>query len=832
MLNQVGARRWLLLAVLLLTLGLRLFRLDAQSLWYDEGTSVALAGRDLATITRSAAADIHPPFYYYVLHGWTALAGFSPNAVRALSALVGTALVGITWALGRQMYGAGIGLVAALLAAVSPFAVYYSQETRMYVLVAALGALSTWLGGKLVIARHGATTDRASTDGAPRAQSATAVRLSVWIAYVATSALVLYTHYFGFTVLLAQSIAVALWWLVAARRRTRFAIRWATAQLAVGALYLPWLLLTWRQLQGWPAVSEPFGLTFLIRETLRVFSLGLSVEPQMTTWGVWVFAVLLAVGIAAAYSHRRPTFEHSNPARATRGAWSWLMPVLYLVLPVATMYVLSLRRPLYNPKFLLLALPAFHVLVAVGAMAIGHWASDVVRRVSGWEQARNHGPEVAFATQTVVVAALLVGLMVPTVGSLHNYYFDPQFARDDYRGIARFVEATSEPNDAVVLNAPSQIEVFDYYFDGQITEYPLPRQRPPVAAAVREELAEIVSQHDRIFGVFWATDESDPEGVVESWLNEHAYKALDDWYGNVRLVLYATPSAEEQAVLELVEARLGDSIQLEQAMLDSRSGTAGDVVTLTLHWHATTAIEQRYKVFVQLLSPGNQLIAQRDAEPGGGHQPTRTWQPGSTVVDRYGLWIPPGTPPAEYRLIVGMYDPQSGQRLHVTRDSGTAGDFVDLGTVQIVAPENPPPAAALGLKATTNREYGALTLLGYSLDKRGAEGQPRAPLYPGDTARITLFWRARSRPESDPQLALQLLAGESVVTETRATPTDGLYPAPQWSPQQVVRDPHDLPLPADLSPGSYDLQLTVADANGQHLGPPLGLPLVVAAGPD
>ncbi len=57
-------RRWglwlALAALLLLALGLRLYRLDAQSLWNDEGTSVALAGRDLATITRSAALDIHP----------------------------------------------------------------------------------------------------------------------------------------------------------------------------------------------------------------------------------------------------------------------------------------------------------------------------------------------------------------------------------------------------------------------------------------------------------------------------------------------------------------------------------------------------------------------------------------------------------------------------------------------------------------------------------------------------------------------------------------------------------------------------------------------------
>ena len=70
MTSEVWPRwEWMaLLGIMLLALALRLYRLDAQSLWNDEGTSVALAQRDLATITRNAADDIHPPLYYYLLH--------------------------------------------------------------------------------------------------------------------------------------------------------------------------------------------------------------------------------------------------------------------------------------------------------------------------------------------------------------------------------------------------------------------------------------------------------------------------------------------------------------------------------------------------------------------------------------------------------------------------------------------------------------------------------------------------------------------------------------------------------------------------------------------
>ncbi|RME44957.1 MAG: hypothetical protein D6791_11950, partial [Chloroflexi bacterium] len=225
------SERWLLLAILLLALGLRVFRLDGQSLWYDEGTSVALAHRSLGVITRSAAADIHPPFYYYVLRGWTALAGFSPTAVRSLSAFIGTGLVALTWLLGRQLFGPAVGLVAAFLAAVSPFQVYYSQETRMYILVAMLGALSMWLGIRYwTLEIKGPISNIQS--------------LVLWTVYVVVSALVLYTHYFGFTVLLAENLAMGVWVLLGWQRRRRFALRWVAAQVAVGLLYLPWVALT------------------------------------------------------------------------------------------------------------------------------------------------------------------------------------------------------------------------------------------------------------------------------------------------------------------------------------------------------------------------------------------------------------------------------------------------------------------------------------------------------------------------------------------------------------------------------------------------------------
>ncbi|MDE3077701.1 MAG: glycosyltransferase family 39 protein, partial [Chloroflexota bacterium] len=87
--------------MLLAAFGLRVARLEFQSLWYDEGSSIFLSRQSLAAITSGAAHDIHPPLYYYLLHFWMLAAGRSEFAVRSLSVAAGLLTVVLVFALGR-----------------------------------------------------------------------------------------------------------------------------------------------------------------------------------------------------------------------------------------------------------------------------------------------------------------------------------------------------------------------------------------------------------------------------------------------------------------------------------------------------------------------------------------------------------------------------------------------------------------------------------------------------------------------------------------------------------------------------------------------------------
>src|SRR5690554_3702822 len=140
-------RFWLVLtlvAILWLATALRFHRLDAQSFWNDEGNSARLSERSVALIVEGTASDIHPPLYYLMLHGWRSLLGESEFALRALSAFAGVIVVAGVYGIARRLLRPGAGaLLAPLLASLHPALVYYSQEARMYELLALWAVLAT-----------------------------------------------------------------------------------------------------------------------------------------------------------------------------------------------------------------------------------------------------------------------------------------------------------------------------------------------------------------------------------------------------------------------------------------------------------------------------------------------------------------------------------------------------------------------------------------------------------------------------------------------------------------------------------------------------------------
>ncbi len=680
-----------LLAILLLAAFLRFYRLDAQSFWNDEGNSARLAERSLDLIIEGAAGDIHPPGYYIILHCWRALFGQSEFALRSLSVVAGLTLIVLTYLWSRALFGESTGLIAAFLSAISPFAIYYSQEARMYALLAALAAASAFVSYRVQV-----RSCKLQVAGSK-------LQVVDWIAYVLLGAAGLYTHYAFAFVLIANNLLFGLRWLAGAERRRweRLAV-WAGAQVAVLLLYLPWVP-TALNAAGWSSPRADYELGRALLDILRVLTVGITQPLGEATAALIIAGALLIVatypgvgegpsGAIAASEADKLHEEESSPSPLTplpvreRGVASLsprgegrgegeslilLSPYLYLLTPVILFFAFDLYKPAWL-KFLIIALPPFHLLIAHAIQQISSFTLHVLRFTFYVSRFTFHVSRFTLQVSRFTFCALLALITYP---SLQNLYFDPAYARDDYRQIAADIRAVSRPGSAVILNAPNQWEVFTYYYPDQDV-YPAP-YRPSVSSAERF-LKPIIEEHDRLFVLYWGDAESDPQRRVEAWLATHTYKASDRWYGDVRLATYGVAPLPEGPD-EFSRAHFGENIFLHGYTLARDGLGPGDIAPVALFWEAEGAIDERYKVTVQALDGAGNLVAQVDTEPRDGLLPTTLWEPVQVVADFYGLPLPPELPPGRYRLIVGLYHVSTGERLPVTRADGSVGNYLPLG---------------------------------------------------------------------------------------------------------------------------------------------------------
>ena len=145
-----------------------------------------------------------------------------------------------------------------------------------------------------------------------------------------------------------------------------------------------------------------------------------------------------------------------------------------------------------------------------------------------------------------------------------------------------------------------------------------------------------------------------------------------------RLRLFEPPD-----IAQKIEATLGDSIALLGFNLAEAPITGGARFDVTLVWQALQPIPADYTVFVQVLNPAGVVVGQHDGVPVDGSLPTGVWEPGEIVPDRHLLEFP-AQQPGDYRLIAGMYNPATGQRLPITGGDGTPlGDFLTLHTLTV-----------------------------------------------------------------------------------------------------------------------------------------------------
>jgi hypothetical protein len=619
-------RRLVLVAILLAAFALRSWRLDGQELRGDEAFGYFFSLRPYGEIIQ-ATVDLHEPHPvagYFLQKAWLGWAGDSEFALRFLSLWFGVVAVAL---LGR--FGHSLALIspvpelAAALLALSPYAIWHSQDARMYSMSLALSLGSTWLAVAWLQRRRWPWT----------------------VGYLAITWLALHTHYYAAFVVLAQSLFVASRSLPQ-RRLWNTLTGWISLQLLLALLYLPWLFTAASVLTGYGGNGDSPDLLAALGRALSVFAVGESTPQHLRGWAAIGSALLLALGTMGLLA---------TGAAGRRAVWLlWL----YLGTPLLATWWSAQSRPIFNERYLIAAAPPYALLMAA-AFAPGIskvWPAALRRAI------------------TVGATLLLILLGVGLAGSLQRYYIDPAYSKTrGWRELAAGLTRLSAqlPSETVRLAQNFPDPTLWYYYRGPVTHLVLPPAAHDAAGARAAVATLAATGVERVILPLQPAPQWDDQELAATALAGHYELAATQTIGVWPVQVYVLPPASPN----LLAVDFQNGVQLTSFAWQPATLAPHDLLVVHLGWHTGQArLADSIKVFVHLLNAAGVLVTQAD-------RPLTATTNQPTV---YALPLPEPLPPGNYQLITGLYDPaQAG----APRIPLTGGDDTFVLTELFVGPQ-------------------------------------------------------------------------------------------------------------------------------------------------
>ena len=256
----------------------------------------------------------------------------------------------------------------------------------------------------------------------------------------------------------------------------------------------------------------------------------------------------------------------------------------------------------------------------------------------------------------------LIGLLaIPTSWTLIDYFYNWAPSEVAYRAVmqdkveaARDVASWLEQGDRVFL-APLYARDLTFMY--------LLRNKPPETFAIGASI--VIPATGRTRYALPVEDSSGATTIVSRLDRESRFDVLSDQTGQYPLLSVITLEPPDNGSLRQSIATFDDGIILDRIELESTSIPAGELLRLTLWWHTEARPSRDYSVFVHGRDANNETRFQRDGMPGNGSVPTSRWQAGDRIGDYHELKIPPDLASGAYRIVLGLYDLGTAQRLAI-----------------------------------------------------------------------------------------------------------------------------------------------------------------------
>ncbi|MFW6063123.1 MAG: glycosyltransferase family 39 protein [Chloroflexota bacterium] len=478
---------------------LRLTALGRESLWFDEAVSYLTAELSAGQIANNTVKSSHPPFYYLLMHLWLRFAPHTDAAIRLLGVIFDLLLIPAIYTLGTLLFRQRRpALVAALLAAMSPFHIFYSHELRMYTLLTLLSTLIV-LAYLLARQRQG---------------------LHWWGLFGVAALLAIYTHLFAFFLLLGVGLHALL------QRQDRQALhRTLLVGVGLGLLFIPWILIL--------AAESQYGLGSL-RPLARSAPQSAALLKPLTT------LIFLLFGYATS-------------------TWYSVL-AMFLTLALAAIILLELRRLRRQQKLRPLLIPALLVACVVGLPVVVYYARPffLPERTMA---AASPFLLLSLAWLTTVRRSLLpvlVALCGATMllGTLLYLSADP--LKPPYRDAMEYVQEQRQPGDAVLHTSDGSylpaLRYVDFAQHGLLQGDPDPRKPRAVYEAFGGEVwsrTQAAQRGDRLWLIIAREHSVSWQEQQVDYFDERYDLINTQLFGGIEIRLYelaataSTPSALE-----------------------------------------------------------------------------------------------------------------------------------------------------------------------------------------------------------------------------------------------------------------------------------------------
>jgi mannosyltransferase len=390
-----------------------LLNLHNSSIWFDEAFSAYIVQFSFVDIAYFTSADVHPPFYYWVLKVWTMLFGTDEFGLRSMSIFFGAGAITAAYLLARRFFGRLVAGVSLLFLVLSPMLIRYSDEARMYTLAAAIILLATYVLVK-------------ATESNKR---------RYWIIYGILVTLGMWTHYFAALAWIAHWV----WRAFVIRKSTTkpklfwakfFTKNWIIAHVIAIGLFLPWMPFMALQLgsiQGTGFWIGPVSVDSFPNYFTNLFYY--LEHGQTQGWLALILGIVL-VGLASLAIR---TYRHFNRT----DKFHYLLVSALAFLPVLILFVLSLPpiRSSFVERYLLPAIIGFAIFAAVTIVVGTHKWRPILR---------------------VGSVLLIAGMMIVGIVNVYHYgnYNKNSNIHVQTRQLVEKIKAEAQPGEPIIANSP------------------------------------------------------------------------------------------------------------------------------------------------------------------------------------------------------------------------------------------------------------------------------------------------------------------------------------------------------------------------------------------